>query len=50
MASGALMLIFCQRETSDSWADGLMMWWGLVKARMGRVKRLVIYLDNGPKS
>jgi hypothetical protein len=50
LATGALTLIFCQRETSDSWADGLMMWWGLVKAQMGQVKRLVIYLDNGPKN
>jgi len=50
LATGALTLIFCQRETSDSWADGLVMWWGLVKAQMGHVKRLVIYLDNGPKN
>ena len=50
LASGALTMIFCQRETSDSWADGLVMWWGLVKGQMGHVKRLVIYLDNGPKN
>jgi hypothetical protein len=50
LASGALTMIFCQRETSDCWADGLVMWWGLVKGQMGQVKRLVIYLDNGPKN
>lgn len=51
LATGALTMIFCQRETSDSWADGLMLWWSSVKGRMGgRVKRLVIYLDNGPKN
>jgi transposase len=26
------------------------MWWRPVKADLGHVKRLVIYLDNGPKS
>jgi hypothetical protein len=50
MATGALTLIFCQRETSDSWADGLALWWDSVKSRMRHVKRLVIYLDNGPKN
>lgn len=43
-------MIFGQRETSDSWADGLKLWWGMVKGQMGHVKRLVIYLDNGPKN
>lgn len=50
LASGMLTLIFGDRETSDSWADGLKLWWGMVKGRMGHVKRLVIYLDNGPKN
>jgi hypothetical protein len=50
VASGALMLIFGSRETSDAWADALMMWWGQAKAGLGHVKRLVIYLDNGPKN
>src|SRR5262245_61068425 len=49
LTSGALTLIFCQRETSDSWADGLLLWWESIKARMRHIKRLVIYLDNGPK-
>jgi hypothetical protein len=50
LATGALTLIFGTRETSDSWADGLKMWWGMVRGQMGHIKRLVIYLDNGPKN
>src|SRR3954469_8034105 len=50
VASGALTLIFGSRETSDAWVDALRMWWGLVKADLGHIKRLVIYLDNGPKN
>jgi hypothetical protein len=50
VATGALMLLFGSHETSDAWADALQMWWDLVKADLGHVKRLVIYLDNGPKN
>lgn len=50
LASGALTMIFCPRETSDSGADALVLWWNLVKGELGHVKRLVIYLDNGPKN
>jgi Rhodopirellula transposase DDE domain len=50
LASGALTILFCPRETSDSWADGLLLWWEGIRARMGHIKRLVIYLDNGPKN
>ena len=50
VASGALMLIFGSRETSDAWADVLTMWWRQARAGLGHVKRLVIYLDNGPKN
>jgi hypothetical protein len=50
VASGALMLIFGPRETSDAWADALQMWWRLSRAGLGHVKRLVIYLDNGPNN
>jgi Rhodopirellula transposase DDE domain len=50
LATGALTLLFCERETSDCWADGLERWWDSVKTRMGHVKRLVIYLDNGPNN
>jgi hypothetical protein len=50
VASGALMLLFGTRETSDAWVDALQMWWLEVRSGLGQVKRLVIYLDNGPKN
>jgi hypothetical protein len=50
LATGALTLIFGTRATSDFWADGLRMWWAMVRGRMGHIKRLVLYLDNGPKN
>ena len=48
--TGALMLLFGSRETSDAWVDALQMWWLQVRSGLGHVKRLVIYLDNGPKN
>jgi Rhodopirellula transposase DDE domain len=51
LATGALTLIFTRsRETSDFWADALKMWWLSVKDQHSPIKRLVIYLDNGPKN
>ena len=50
LATGALTLIFGSRETSDFWVDGLQLWWGLVKDQYGSIRRLVIYLDNGPNN
>jgi hypothetical protein len=50
VASGTLMLLFGTRETSDAWVDALQMWWLEVRSGLGHVKRLVIYLDNGPKN
>jgi hypothetical protein len=50
LASGALMLLFGSRETSDAWVDALKLWWQQVRVDLGHVKRLVIYLDNGPKN
>ncbi len=50
LATGALMLLFGSGETSDAWVDALQMWWLQVRANLGHVKRLVIYLDNGPKN
>ena len=47
---GALTLLVGSRETSDAWADALRMWWLQVRSGFGHVKRLVIYLDNGPKN
>ena len=50
LATGALTLCFGQHETSDFWADCLRYWWTQVRAKHRGVRRLVIYLDNGPKN
>lgn len=50
LATGALLLVFGTRETSDFWVDGLQLWWSQVKEGLGSVRRLVIYLDNGPNN
>src|SRR5215831_1206816 len=51
LATGALTLIFTSsRETSDFWVDALKLWWLSVKSGQEHIKRLVIYLDNGPKN
>jgi transposase len=51
LATGALTLIFTSsRETSDFWVDALKLWWLSVQDGQGVIKRLVIYLDNGPKN
>ena len=47
VATGALMLLFGSRETSDAWVDALQMGWRQVRSRLGYVKHLVISLDNG---
>jgi len=50
LASGALTLIFGAQETSDFWVDGLKLWWGRAKGQLSSIRRLVIYLDNGPNN
>jgi Rhodopirellula transposase DDE domain len=50
VASGALMLLFGSHDTSDAWVDALRMWWIQVAPDLRSIKRLVIYLDNGPKN
>jgi hypothetical protein len=50
VATGALMLVFGSRDTSDAWVDALRMWWTQVGSGLGSIKRLVIYLDNGPNN
>ena len=50
MATGTLMLVFGAHDTSDAWVDALRMWWLGVGPGLGSIKRLVIYLDNGPKN
>jgi hypothetical protein len=50
MATGALMLVFGGHDTSDAWVDALRMWWLAAGPGLESIKRLVIYLDNGPKN
>ena len=50
MATGAVMLVFGSHDTSDAWVDALRLWWLEVGPGLGSIKRLVIYLDNGPKN
>ena len=50
MATGALLLTFGARDTSDAWVDALKLWWLQARDALGHIKRLVIYLDNGPKN
>lgn len=50
LVTGALMLLFGSHETSDFWGDCLKAWWKLTRHKYRRVRRLVIYLDNGPKN
>ena len=50
LATGALTLIFGSTETSDFWVDALRMWWSQAQGGFGHIRRLVIYLDNGPKN
>jgi hypothetical protein len=48
-ATGALMLVFGARETSDAWVDALQRWWRSVRSNFQQIKRLVISLGAGPK-
>ena len=50
VATGALTLIFGTKETSDFLVDGLKLWWEQVKGGQNHIRRLVIYLDNGPNN
>src|SRR5947199_8792592 len=50
VATGALMLVFGARDTSDAWVDALKLWWPHVREGLGPIKRLVIDLDNGPNN
>lgn len=50
LATGLLTLCFARRETSDFWVDGLERWWATVRGGYAQVRRLVLYLDNGPNN
>ena len=50
LSCGLLSLYFGNSETSDFWCDSLKTWWESVRSANKRIRRLVIYLDNGPKN
>ena len=50
LATSALTLLFGNGESSDFWGDCLRIWWEQVREQHRDVRRLVIYLDNGPKN
>jgi transposase len=50
VATGSLTLLFGRHETSDAWVDALKAWWLKQRRGLGRIKKLVVYLDNGPKN
>ena len=50
MATGMLSLFFGNHETSDFWVDCLKAWWETARSKSRGIRRLVIYLDNGPKN
>jgi len=50
LLTGALTLVFGSAETSDFWGDALQVWWSGVRAKCRGIRRLVIYLDNGPQN
>ena len=43
-------MIFGGKECSDFWGDCMRTWWTSVRSRCRGIRRLVIYLDNGPKN
>lgn len=43
-----MILFGTSYETGDFWVDCLEFWWEQTKDTCGRVRRLVIRLDNGP--
>jgi len=48
VASGALSFFFAAQETSAAWIAALLQWWQQVGPTSSGIRRLVIYLDNGP--
>lgn len=50
LGTGLLTLVFGKKECSDFWGDCLRTWWTSVRSRHRGIRRLVIYLDNGPKN
>ena len=50
LLTGALTLVFGEGGSSDFWVDALMAWWRGARPAHRGIRRLVIYLDNGPEN
>ncbi|MEL7335003.1 MAG: hypothetical protein AAFN70_02240, partial [Planctomycetota bacterium] len=50
LGSCALTLIFGRKECSDFWGDCLKQGWQSIAKENSGIKRLCIFLDNGPKN
>lgn len=50
LGTGLLTLIFGKKECSDFWGDCMKAWWISVRSQCRGIRRLVVYLDNGPKN
>ncbi len=50
ITTGLLTLVFGLRECSDFWGDALKTWWENSRVQNKGIRRLVIYLDNGPNN
>lgn len=50
LLTGALTIIFGSGGSSDFWVDALQVWWRKARTQWRGIKRLVIYLDNGPEN
>lgn len=50
LLTGALMIIFGRAESSDFWGDCLRLWWEQTRVLFPKLKRVIMYLDNGPNN
>lgn len=50
LGTSALTLIFGRKECSDFWGDCLKQGWQSIAKENSGIKRLCIFLDNGPKN
>ena len=50
LTTGLLTLVFGNKECSDFWGDCMKCWWQHARDRHRGVRKLVVYLDNGPKN
>ena len=50
LTTGLLTLVFGSKECSDFWGDCMRTWWQHARSSYRGIRRLVVYLDNGPKN